>query len=397
MLARICFFVFLLAGSLNLSQAGQWRGNIIPEYRYFPNPGQVPYDYQNNFSLSGEVEFYTALPYAGQSLTIKPFARIDQHDDERSHFDMRELSWMKSADRYEIQAGISKVFWGVTESVHLVDIINQTDAVENTDGEDKLGQAMFKLSGFYDWGTVDFFVLPWFRERDFPGAEGRPALPIIIDPDTVLYESKDEDQHIDYALRWSHSIGLLDIGLSQFHGTNRTPILLPKSELFGNRPIFQAFYEIIDQTGIDAQVTTEAWLWKLESIHRRSVRQSFTAAAAGFEYTFVGVFDSAANIGMIAEYLYDDRGVNSGEPFQDDLMLGFRLTLNDENSTEMLLGSIRDLEFNTTTFRIETSRRIGEHYRISLEANFYENITNDPFFSGIQDEEFVMLELGYYF
>ena len=41
--------------------------------------------------------------------------------------------------------GAAKVFWGTAESRHLVDIINQTDAVEDIDEEDKLGQPMVKV------------------------------------------------------------------------------------------------------------------------------------------------------------------------------------------------------------------------------------------------------------
>jgi hypothetical protein len=50
-----------------------------------------------------------------------------------------------------------------------VDIINQTDLVENIDGEDKLGQPMVHFSYFGDWGVVDFFLLPYLRERTYPG------------------------------------------------------------------------------------------------------------------------------------------------------------------------------------------------------------------------------------
>ncbi|MDD7885073.1 hypothetical protein [Flavivirga sp. 57AJ16] len=42
----------------------------------------------------------------------------------------------------------------MTESNHLVDIINQTDAVETFDGEEKLGQPMVQLS----WGTDNIIL-----------------------------------------------------------------------------------------------------------------------------------------------------------------------------------------------------------------------------------------------
>ena len=67
----------------------------------------------------------------------------------------------------EIKFGISKEFWGVTETSHRVDIINQTDFTEGFDGEEKLGQPMIKVSLEKQWGLLDFYALLGFRERNF--------------------------------------------------------------------------------------------------------------------------------------------------------------------------------------------------------------------------------------
>ena len=126
---------------------------------------------------------------------------------------------------------MGKVFWGVTEAVHLVDIVNQTDLVESLDGEEKLGQPMIDLSLIRDWGVVDLFVLPWFRERTFPSEDGRPRFAIPIDTHDPIYESSAEQHHVDFAARWSNSIGEWDIGLSYFYGTSREPrfVILPSA------------------------------------------------------------------------------------------------------------------------------------------------------------------------
>ena len=69
-----------------------------------------------------------------------------------------------------------------------MDIINQTDQVDQVDGEEKLGQPMINLSLVRDWGIVDLFVLPGFRERTYAGEEGRPRTPLPVSDDAV-YES----------------------------------------------------------------------------------------------------------------------------------------------------------------------------------------------------------------
>ena len=62
-----------------------------------------------------------------------------------AHGDIRELAYVHASDDWELRLGIRKEFWGVTEFQHLVDVINQTDGVEDFDGEDKLGQQMVNL------------------------------------------------------------------------------------------------------------------------------------------------------------------------------------------------------------------------------------------------------------
>ena len=69
---------------------------------------------------------------------------------------------MRSNRDWSLSIGLGKVFWGVTEFNHLVDVINQTDLVEGIDGEAKLGQPKINLSLINHWGALDFFVLPGF-------------------------------------------------------------------------------------------------------------------------------------------------------------------------------------------------------------------------------------------
>ena len=103
---------------------------------------------QHNNYVSGviEAELYHEWDNGNQIFAFVPYFRGTQHDSSRTHFDIRELTWVKAAEQWEFRLGIRKVFWGVTESRHLVDIINQRDMVENSDGEDKLGQPMINFA-----------------------------------------------------------------------------------------------------------------------------------------------------------------------------------------------------------------------------------------------------------
>jgi len=394
---KLFYISFFLGIGLSV-QAGEWSGYIAGESRYFPESPLSANQYDDfNLSLSAQPEYHHQWDDGYQTFTFVPFVRLDQHDSERSHFDIRELTWLKAAEDWELRVGIRKLFWGVTESQHLVDIINQTDLVEHPDTEDKLGQPMINLALIRDWGTVDLFVLPGFRERTFPGSEGRLLSGgIPIDTDQTRYESGAQEKHVDWAVRWEHSLGDWDIGLSHFSGTSREPRFLPSTDGAG-RFVLTPYYEQINQTGLDLQITKEDMLWKLEMISRKDQDGRFTALTGGLEYTFVGAFETDADVGVVAEYLFDDRHDNAATPFENDFMLGMRLTLNDVQSTELLAGAIFDLDSSASFYLIEASRRLGESWKLSLDAYIYADMPRDDLAYGFRNEDFLQLELAWFF
>ncbi|MDH5512101.1 MAG: hypothetical protein OEY27_02715 [Gammaproteobacteria bacterium] len=391
-------FCLIIAGLLaaTTAAAGEWSGFVSLEHQGFFHPPLYPEQHRAYVSMVAQPEFYHRIGDTRDSFTFVPFARVDQHDPERSHVDIRELTWLKVGEGHEWRLGIRKVFWGVTESQHLVDIINQTDLVENIDTEDKLGQPMINFALIRDWGTLNVFVLPGFRERTFPGVEGRLRTDPRVDTDQASYESSRKRRHIDLALRWSNSFGGWDVGLSQFVGTSRDPRLLPGVD--GNGlPALIPRYDQIQQTGLDVQLTAGSWLWKLETIRRRGQGPAYLAATGGFEYTFTGVFGTIMDLGVIAEYSYDDRGSAAPTPFQDDVMTGLRLAVNDAQSSEVLIGVINDRRSAARFFNLEAGRRLGGHYKLSLEARAFAGApATDPAFFWRRDD-YLQLELARYF
>jgi hypothetical protein len=389
------------------------RGSVTAEWLGFWQDAQFPNQHDSYLSLAAEPELIHERNSGDDIFTFKPYYLVDQHDNKRTHGDIRELSWIHAARDWELTVGFSKVFWGVTEAVHLVDIINQTDYVVNNDGEDKLGQPMINLALIRDWGVVDLFVLPYFRDRTFHGKQGRPRFGIPVDNNHIQYESSSKQKHVDFAVRWSHTIGDWDIGLAHFTGTSREPrfVFLPKNinpvTLLPNAT--NQLYEQIHQTSIDLQATIGSWLWKLEAFTRSGQGDRFTAAAGGFEYTFVGVRDTVIDVGVISEYLYDGRDdefdrstVKLKEPFSasifdEDLVLGLRFTFNDVQSTELLASTIIDTQGDGVSYNIEASRRLGDSWKLSMEARGVFFVNEDTILSSFEDDNRVRFELTRYF
>ena len=375
----------------------EYTGSAALEQRYFFQDALYPQQERANSSVYFAPEWYTSFNDGNDSLLFKGFYRFDQQDTERTHADIRELKWIHSGDEWEVQTGISKVFWGQTESLHLVDIINQTDGVESIDGEDKLGQPMVTFSMFKDWGNTTIFVLPYFRERTFSGSDGRLRPPIPVDTSNPIYESEDEEKNLDWAIRWQRSLGDWEVGLSYFDGTSREPdFVLTTDEILA--PSLRPFYPQIQQAGIDVLAFMGGWTIKFEGIQRKVLEQNFTAFVGGFEYSFIGLFDTIYNVNWLMEYQYDGREDLTNVVAQNDLMLGSRLVLNDISGTQILAGVIQDLDFsNVRSGFIEASSRINDNWKWRLDARLFSSDEPAELSYLVRRDDYVQFSLEYYF
>lgn len=363
------------------------------DWRWFAKRGLQG---QSRSALSGSalVEWYWQTEDERSSWTISPYLRWDQRDSERNLVDLRQVYWLSVGDGWEFKAGVDKIFWGVTESVHLVDIINQTDWVDAVDGESKLGQPLLQLNLSGDWGNLQSFVLPYFRERTLSGEQGRLRLPLPVLADEAVYQSSREQRHIDLALRYSQQIDQIDLALSYFTGTNRDPRFIPVAQ----GSVLVPYYEQMNQLGLEGQWIIDSWIWKLEAIRRSSDIDSFSSAVAGFEYSSVGVFDSAVDIGWLLEYQYDNRGKNAPVPGQRDLFAGVRVALNDEAGSELLFGIAQDLQNGgTRSGMLEASMRFSNNLRIRLDAWFFQTMSLQQLTWWFRQDDYIQLGFDYYF
>ncbi len=331
--------------------------------------------------LTGDLSWRSA----GRSFqfVLEPYARLDAQDDDRTYGDLRRGYVRYFADRWDVTLGWDRVFWGVVESVNVVDVINQRDALENADLDEKLGQPMLRFSTQTDLGVFDIYYMPRFRERAFVGAESRNRLPAPVDDSRATFDRDGGSEAPDYAFRYANRFGAVDLGLTYFHGTSRAPLLT----LDGATGVFVPRYQEQRQIGLDLQYTADAWLWKLELADVEIGDDAFIAGVGGLEYTFFDVGGSGRDIGIIGEYLYDDRtvGLSPSTPFDDDVFLGTRITWNDTQDTELLAGAIIDRDTRATQFSAEFQRRIGDSNLLEIELRGVDAKT-DPLLTALEDD-----------
>ncbi|MEM9721843.1 MAG: hypothetical protein AAGA10_21430 [Bacteroidota bacterium] len=364
------------------------------DYRAFLREGLYPAQKQQFVSGAIYPEYYREWKGGEHRLQFTGFFRWETHETRRTHADIRELYWQWVKNDWELSIGAKKIFWGVTESIHLVDIVNQTDFVESFDGEQKLGQPMVHFSWVTKFGILDAFYLPWFRRRQFPGEEGRLRFPILLDKEAAQFESDRERFHPDWSLRWSHSLANFDLGLSHFYGTGREPLFVPGADSGS----FQMLYPIIHQTGLEVQAVTGPMLWKFESILRSNdFQETVFAFAVGGEFTLGNIAQSGLDIGLLAEYLYDNRDELAITSMDNDLFTGARFAFNDVHSTEILMGGIVDLERSTKLFSLEASRRVGESWKVEIESRFFADVAEDEFLFFVRRDGFLQVRIAKFF
>lgn len=385
------FVLAALAGAAALADETPWRqdfsGSIDAQVRVFSADG---YAQQKDIYTSLAANPRWRFEAGDDALTLRLFARHDFTDDSRTHADIREAMWQHVSGKQDWRVGIGEVFWGVVESRHLVDIVNQQDFLERFDGDAKLGQPLLNWNVHGDDSNLELYLLPRFREREFPGPGGRLRGELPMAP--ARYESGAERNHVDAAARWQWLGEGSDIALSYFNGTAREPLYQPA--LDKGRLVIHPDYLQLSQWGLDAQKSVGNLLLKAEAIYRQADADSW-AAVAGFEYTLENVGNG--DLGLVLEYLRDTRDKVPTETFDDDIFAGVRFSTNTFSSTYFLAGVYQDRRHSGHIFKLEANTRIAENTKLTVEAWRFDQLADDELLGFFNNDDFLEIGLQFFF
>lgn len=320
-----------------------------------------------------------------QGLVFEPLLHWEEGDGVRVHFDLRVLAWERAWESAELRVGIRRVFWGVAESQHLVDVVNQRDLAERPNRKEKLGQPMVDVVVQPGWGTLDLYLLPGFRKLQYPSGRGRlrGSLPVAARPE---YAARSGDRHLDVAARWSFASTGLDLAISGFRGTSRDPVFMLRER--GDEAVAVPRYEQIDQLGLEARYEKGAWIWKLEALSRGGLPDGrYWALVAGVERTVRRLFGGASDLALLSELHRDGRGREAPTPFQDDLYLGVRLGFNDAAETSVRAGVMLDRDSGGGVHMAKARRRLAPGWTAELEVRGYWGAApGDPLYALRRDD-----------
>lgn len=393
----------ILCSSAQAEDEYSVTGELVLESRYFIEDPiyQEQLTNQNFISIQPKFNYYLE----NTIFTFEPIVKFGNKAINDDYFDIRKLLITHFVDDFEINIGIDKIFWGQMESLNLVNIINQTDFLSSIDGDDKLGQPMVSVSYKLDMGIITMYALPYFREREFPSLKERLRPPLDINQDYTMYESKDKEKNIDYAIRFQNSFGDLELGLSYFNGTSRIPRLeIAVIENTGINPLPKyrietvPKYNLLEQYGVDLLYLLGSVSLKMEAISGKELEEEFYAYVVGLEYGYYGFLGSDYSIDLIAEYQFDERKNQEFIIGQNDIMIGARIDLNDFAGSEISLGYIKDLEYSgSSSGYIEASRRIGNNIRVSLKGYIFNAKDEEDMLRFFSKDDHAEINIEYFF
>ena len=156
--------------------------------------------------------------------------------------------------------------------------------------------------------------------------------------------------------------------------------------------------------------TTGPWLLKLEAIHRAGAQntrfdpisgkyeeEDYAAFIAGGEYTISALWDSDADLSLIAEWARDERGQWATNAFENDILLAARLGLNDEQSTEFSVSALNSLDNGSRVLGAEFKRRLSDSWSLHVEASAYVGIDKDDVVYAVRRDSYIGVNLDYGF
>ena len=129
----------------------------------------------------------------------------------------------------------------------------------------------------------------------------------------------------------------------------------------------------------------------------RLVHDGFLCATVtGFEYTLYQLGSSAADLGLLFEFLYDGRDQTTFPTIYDnDVFLGARLAFNDVQDSSILLGAVVDNDDQSVAAFLEAERRIGSSLTFEFEGRFFLNVAQANELSFVQNDSFAALRLSW--
>lgn len=176
--------------------------------------------------LKGEVGsgFYPDAAYSAAILAA--------YDATTGHvrFELDEASVTVYLGNYELSAGKQRRFWGSTDGVNPVDVLNPRDLSFPPENE-KLAVPMLHAGVYVEDVRIELALVPLFTPSRLPGADWRPAFAPTLPPGVEVvgvlppevHQPTAELSNVQFGVRSTLELGAFDVSGTYFYGFRPLP------------------------------------------------------------------------------------------------------------------------------------------------------------------------------
>jgi len=382
-----------LLSSFLLSEGLEYKGNIGLESSYIDHDIAGKRDSQTALRLELELKQKTA---DGQ-MVFNGEAFYDKEDENRRYVDVNDLYYKHDFENSDLLVGRNTRFWGAMEFYNHTDVFNTKDWLDNPfDYDAKIGSNNVAYTYYFD--NSDLAVIAKIgeaRQRVQDTKSVNNFLPANYD-DTLVTQKDENRPSLFVKYTGSAEEVQLDYALIYQNGYDEQRYLAPVGV-----SLQQHAYLVDKLMGYATYVEGET-IYKTELAYTKSDDEKvsdYAQLSAGVEHTFYGVIGKS-DVGLLAEYYRyeeeDDAKLGAkafGNLFDNDVSLGFRVTLNDSADSDILGGLSVDQNTQEKLFLVEYNTRLDNKYKLGLSYQHVEPAEGSP----IQPLDLAQVEFGYYF
>ena len=389
---NIIFLVPLFSMTL-VAEGLEYKGNIELESSYIDHDIAGKRDSQTALRLELELKQKTA---DGQ-MVLNAEAFYDKDDENRRYVDVNDLYYKHEFENSDLLVGRNTRFWGAMEFYNHTDVFNTKDWLDNPfDYDSKIGSNNIAYTHYFD--NSDLAVIAKIgeaRQRVQDTKSVNNFLPANYN-DTLVTQKDENRPSLFVKYTGSAEEVQLDYALIYENGYDEQRYLAPVGV-----SLQQHAYLVDKLMGYATYVEGET-IYKTELAYTKSDDEKvsdYAQLSAGVEHTFYGVIGKS-DVGLLAEYYRyeeeDDAKLGAkafGNLFDNDVSLGFRVTLNDSADTDILGGLAVDEKTQEKLFLVEYNTRLDNRYKLGLAYQHLEPAEGSP----IQPLDLAQVEFGYYF
>ncbi len=307
-------------------------------------------------------------------------------------------------------------FWGALEVRNITDNFNNDELRGDPFYKDKLGSWNTSYSHFTDNGEFSIIVKLYEQAREmsafpyvyyyFPSTVG--SVPLLYDNSLISEEGNTRPSvYLKYSAS-TESEYPIDYSFIYENGYDSQRYYTQKIDPASSSVSIQENAYLVNKFLTCNTMVVNSTLIKLEAVYADVINNKdisdYIHLGLGVEHTLTRVYKEA-DLGLISEYysyttLENDKrdDLELFELFQNDLFLGARYTLNDQESTTLVGGMILDLDYDEQVYYLEYETRLADIIKVNFDYRYIspskDSITA---FHLMGVHERLSLKLGYYF